>query len=262
MKTFRNDLALFRKMLYKKEPFAFTRFSDGELRILQNKKLVIGQNNAFVNGQWHVGNWGKEEHKTFDPDRDSLFREKLIKSFIHKQQNYYKGICCKCCVGQDDWKWQFENFITSDEPYLTWANLFLNKNYKEYYETLVPIFKNYSVVYVCNENASFNKLPFKVEKDFRIGNDCTVKNIDLIEEMKKWALDKKPEGMLFLFSAASLSNLLIYQLYKEFPNNTYLDIGSTLNPILDLNGWIASRGYLRGYWLNQPDSYSDRECIW
>ena len=89
-----------------------------------------------------------------------------------------------------------------------------------------------------------------------------VRNIKIVEEMKDWATEVKPTNHLFLFSAASLSNLLIHELYKEFPNNTYLDVGSTLNPLLGLDGWKGSRGYLRGYWLKQPDAYSSKECIW
>ena len=80
--------------------------------------------------------------------------------------------------------------------------------------------------------------------------------------MSEWISKNKIENHLFLFSAASLSNLLIYELYKKFPNNIYMDIGSTLNPMLKLDGWVASRGYLRGYWMNQPDPYFFQDCEW
>ena len=80
--------------------------------------------------------------------------------------------------------------------------------------------------------------------------------------MKHWIHKEKTQDCLFLFSAASLSNLLIYELYKEFPNNTYMDIGSTLNPMVGLDGWKGSRGYLRGYWLNEPNPYFFDDCEW
>ena len=262
MKNFKEDFIGFMTMLKKKEHFAFTRFSDGELRILQNKKLVISDSVALVNGQTHHGYWGTEEHKEFLPEKDVVFRQKLIDSFKHRQEKYYKGICCRCCVGEADFNWQFENGLEQNEPYLTWSNLLINGNYPQFVEKMLPLMKSYPVVYVCNQIANLNKLPLNLVKDFRIGNNCHVTNADLPEIMKVWIEQNNIKNHLFLFSAASLSNLCIHELYKAYPENTYMDIGSTLNPMLDMDGWKGSRGYLRGYWLKQPDAYSNRECIW
>ena len=42
----------------------------------------------------------------------------------------------------------------------------------------------------------------------------------------------------------------------EFNNkNTYIDIGSTLNPMLKMEGWKGSRAYLREYWLNDNRNF-------
>ena len=43
MKTFKGDFFKLYKMLVKGEPFAFSRYSDGELLILQNQELMFGQ---------------------------------------------------------------------------------------------------------------------------------------------------------------------------------------------------------------------------
>ena len=122
--------------------------------------------------------------------------------------------------------------------------------------------KNYEVVYVCNKKANLDEFPLNLKKDFRIGSNCHVNDTVLISEMSKWVKENNVKDHLFLFSAASLSNLLIYELYKQFPNNTYMDIGSTLNPMLGLDGWKGSRGYLRGYWLNEPNHYFFQDCEW
>jgi len=263
VKSFREDFFTFMDMLKRKEPFAFTRFSDGELRILQNKKLIIDNKVALVNGSWHQGTWGDEELKSFDPQTDSSTREYLARCFEHKQHNYFKGICCKCCVGEQDWKWQFDHHLSHDESHLTWANLLINANYPMFVEQMVPLMKRYPVVYVCNKAANLAKFPLpNLKKDFRVGSNCHIADVGLVDEMRQWMTENKPKGHLFLFSAASLSNFLIYELYKEFPENTYMDIGSTLNPMLDMTGWVGSRGYLRTYWMKQPDPYGTRECVW
>ena len=261
-KEFRNDLFDLMKRIKNKEYFAFTRFSDGEMLIMQNRKIVISENVAFTHDNWGKGSWGQEEHKTFIPEKDSDLRKKLIETFEHKQENYFKGICCKCCVGQENWKWQFDNHISHDEKFLTWSNLLINGNYPTFIEQVLPHMKKYPVVMVCNKAANFDKLPLNVVKDFRIGQNCHINDQHLIPEMKTWVAENNIKDHLFLFGAASLSNLLIYELYKSFPQNIYMDIGSSLNPLMGLDGWKGSRDYLRSYWLKENNQFSQRLCIW
>jgi len=103
----------------------------------------------------------------------------------------------------------------------------------------------------CNENAKINKLPFSVEKDFRVGYNCFINNYSIIEEIKNWIDQNNISGYVFLLSASSLSNLLIHQLYKHCDTNTYIDIGTTLNHFLGIDG---KRGYLTGR--------NRKICIW
>jgi hypothetical protein len=262
--NFKKDFYTLMRMLKEKENFAFTRFSDGELYILQNKKIFIKDTTCFLRGQEHQGSWGKEEHKSFDPEKNQDLRQYLLKSYTHEQKNYFKGICTRQDVGDDDWEWQFSNGLSKDENNLTFSNLLINGNYIYFMTEMVPAIQkqDYKVVYVCNENADLEKFPFKLVKDFRVGSNCHIEGQHLISEMKCWVEENSIADHLFLFSAASLSNLLIYELYKSFPNNTYMDIGSTLNPMLGLDGWKGSRGYLRGYWLNEMNPYYFQICEW
>ena len=246
------------------EHFAFTRFSDGELYILQNRKVVIETNKCFLREGQHAGHWGDEEHKSFVPEEDQSLREHLMKCFTHKQDNYFKGICTKQDIGLKDYSWQFENGISKTDEDLTFANLLINGNYINFITNMIPAIynKGYQIVYVCNNKANLNNFPLNLKKDFRVGSNCHTNDVHLIDEMCQWVHENNIKNHLFLFSAASLSNLLIYELYKRFPNNTYMDVGSTLNPVLALNGWVHSRGYLRGYWMQQPDPYLVQQCEW
>lgn len=266
MKDFTLEVDKFTKMLENKENFAFTRFSDGELHMLQGKPFFIRNDMTLSNGRLCKGFWGNEELKTFDPDADKKCQDKLIESFKHRQHNYFKGVCCRCCVGEEDFKWQFDNLLeeTPDDEFLTWSNLFINSNYREYMKSIVPTFSNRPVVIVSNEKSNIEGLPFykNVVKWFPIGNNCHSNHFDLIDEMKQWTKDNNIENHLFLFSAASLSNYLIYELYKQNDNNTYFDIGSTLNPMMELDGWVGSRAYLLDYWKGQPNHYSMMKCVW
>ena len=261
MKDFHNDFNDILKLLKSKKHFAFTRFSDGELYMMQNRKFKIEKDKVFLRGETHSGQWGEEELKEFIPEEQQIYREKLIETFTFVKPNYIKGISCRCCVGEEDWKWQ-EQYLKDEGEQLTWANLLINGNYTNFIEQMVPEFDNYSVVYICNHIANVDNLPFEVKKTFRIGNNCHVEDYALIEEVKKWVKDNNIENHLFLFSAATLTNYMIYELYKEYDQNTYLDIGSTLNPLMEMTGWVASRAYLRAYWLKENNKYIDMKCVW
>ena len=71
--------------------------------------------------------------------------------------------------------------------------------------------------------------------------------IDKVDEMVAWVKKHQPEGYLFLFAASSLGNMCIHKLHEIAPNNTYIDIGSSLNPDMKLS---IDRGYLCG-WAGQ-----------
>ena len=84
----------------------------------------------------------------------------------------------------------------------------------------------------------------------------------LINKMKEYIKEQKLENCLFLFSAASLSNFLIYELYKEFDKNQYIDIGSSLSPLMNLQGWRGTRVYLRCYWEGEQNPIINQEDVW
>ncbi len=67
MKTFKKE---FDKLLYRlktKENFAFSRFSDGELFIMQNKKIILADNH-YITGNIRGANiYTEEEQKEFLP---------------------------------------------------------------------------------------------------------------------------------------------------------------------------------------------------
>ena len=92
----KNFSSAFDKLLQKiknKENFAFTRFSDGELFILQNKTVVLADNH-YVTGDIKGSNrYTKEEHKEFYPEQHQVYQQKLVETFKHNQDNYFKGIC-------------------------------------------------------------------------------------------------------------------------------------------------------------------------
>ena len=117
-------------------------------------------------------------------------------------------------------------------------------------------------VYVVNELADTSMLPFELKKEFLIGSNCMINNFDTTEKVKQYISDNKINNHVILCSAASLSNFIIHDCYKDNSNNTFLDIGSCLNPLLNLEGWKYTRGYLTNYWLNSGSHFGKQVDVW
>jgi hypothetical protein len=89
-----------------------------------------------------------------------------------------------------------------------------------------------------------------------------INDYHIAEEVRKYIEENKIRNHVILCSAASLSNFVIHDCFKHNPHNTFLDIGSCLNPLLNLEGWKHTRGYLTHYWYKSGDKFGDQVDIW
>ena len=249
--------------LKNKENFAFTRFSDGELFIMQNKTVILAENHYITGDIKGPNRYTKEEQKEFLPDRDQFYREKLIESFKHTQDNYFKGICTGTDphVGRNNFNYMIDLHGGTTQD-LTFSNLLINANYRRFIEEMVPAIGNRKIIYVANEMANISQLPFKVKKMFEIGSNCMINNYDTVAKVQNYIRANDIEDHVILCSAASLSNYIIYENFKSNCKNTFIDIGSCLNPLIDLEGWRYTRGYLTSYWLGSNSPFGSQVDIW
>ena len=264
VKTFSGEFDKFLGKLKSGDNFAFNRFSDGELFMLQNQPLILHQN-GFVTGNLEGGGrYPKEEQKEFIPGEHAEQHKRLMKAFTFRKEGHYRGICAKEDVGSDNYKWLLDIVGPGDEEHTTFANLLINANYRRYVDEMIPLYKERDVVYVVNEAADLEGLPFKVKKDFRVGTNCIVNNIHTIDEVLEYLDKENAKDYLILCSASALSNYIVHEGYKKFSNNTFIDIGSNLNPYLgnNIQGWKVNRGYLNHYWMNSGSAYGDRVDYW
>jgi len=256
-KNFREHFAKFTDMIRNDVHFAFARYSDGEMYILQNKESKLDQGLIQIGEHKQSGFYQPLDFKHFDPNQHQLFQKKLVEAYKHRQTNYYKGISCSCCVGKENFDWQID-LHGGDDDSLTWANLWVNGNYPLFITHTLPIFYSKDCVFVGHESADTSKLPF-IKKDFRVGYNAMINDYGKIEDIKKWIKDNNIENHLFLFSASTFSNLAIYELFKEFPNNSYVDIGTCLTPMMDMP---TERDYLRGFWGYTGSASLNQICKW
>ena len=125
MKTFKGDFDKFAGMIRNHQPFAISRNNDGEMIILFNEFIDLRQK---LNGEF-IYDPRQADHK--------YFREKLLESAQFKADNYYVGIACRCCVGNEKHE-KLKALTGQDEEHLTWGNIFVNSNYPLYVKNIMP----------------------------------------------------------------------------------------------------------------------------
>jgi len=231
MKVFEDDIKHMLARLQNHEYFSFSKYADGEYAVLRNTKIT------------NCDNW------VFDPVSRQYERQLLLESFQYNHDNYHVGISCPCCQPKVDVEWMRDNVKTKN---VTWANLFVNNNYRFFRENFFSTFNDWPgrVILISNEAGVNKKLPFKCNIFYPISIEGWLEpNLSkTIKTSKNLATEKNDQ--LFLFSGGPLGNILAHLLHIENQNNTYIDIGSTVNP------WITgnNRGYLNGV--------DQKTCIW
>ena len=229
--NFNTDIKFLFNKLKNKEHFTFSKYADGEYKVLRNEYIT------------NCDNW------TFNPEIHQLEYKYLLDSYHYNHPDYYVGISCPCCQPKPHIEWMRNNVGSQN---ITWANLFVNGNYDYFINHFTPEFNEWEgeVILIANEQGLDKNLPFKVDNylPIQIGSWFNPVLEHIIELLKDKA--QKQDNQLFLFSAGPLGNILAHQLHKVNKNNTYLDIGSTINP------WIV--GNNRGYLNNNQNKI----CIW
>ena len=241
MKTFGGDFDLFLNKIKNGEHFSLSRWGDGELMILEGVGIDI---RAKGNGEFR-----------YNPNLTEYdgVRNKLLESYLFVDKNYYIGVACACCVGNQKYQYMKQKCGQSEE-YLTWANIFVNANYRRTIAELIPELNNHVVNLVVNNNSNFSQLPFKYKKAWTVGADAWLNNYNLIDELIRYIRDNEIKNELFLFAAGPFANILTYELWKNgSKENTYIDIGSILEPHLQLK-------ITRGYHMGAPEL--NKVCIW
>jgi hypothetical protein len=172
--------------------------------------------------------------------------------------NYLYGLSCTCCDREN------HEFLlgTVQAPLgnLTFSNIWVNANFAAFNERFLTTLRvsGKPIVLCTNQKARLGDLEREIPlKDFLpIPGNC-VKYWEKRKEMILAWIDLKASlarNTIFLFAAGPLSEILIHEMWKVNPRNTYLDIGSTLDPILFHR---ESRGY------HKPGHvFADRVCEW
>lgn len=210
------------------KPFALIRPADGEYHILKNMSIT------------NIDNW------TFSKN-GSLHTDLMESIHLASKKNCFIGIPCGCCNFEIG-KYYITNFQLHP-LYTTFANIFVNKNWKDWIDFLMG--EKIPFIFVGPEDLP---IKFVVQKyihiPLKLVNDWDSKGKEFL--FNTLNLLKQYRNKLILFAGGPISKILISHAWNEYPYNIYLDIGSSLDIFM-------KKSSNREYTINQS-RLSQLEC--
>lgn len=248
----KRDVARFASMIKNNIPFSFIRFSDGEIEILRNWKVVIFNGMTEFRGKQHKNNFPEFDKKIFEPNDGYTFRKDLLESAMFSDIGFYKGVPAAHNNAINDREFMLR-LNGGFSPQMTFSDLFLNSNFLHARAKFFPsVLKSFESVFVIgnwrcklNGNLAHARL-VKIPDNFFSSYEDTLDNV--MAELRD-----VPSRSLVLSSASSLSNIVGYRLRVIRPDLTFLDIGTLLNDLLGLP--LNTRSYHK---LMNPRSLGEK----
>lgn len=199
----RDEYEKFWRKIERGKNFALARYGDGE-RGLMLGCPVHAQEGWSAQGQTALG---------------AALRESLNID----APNYYYGISCPCC-DSTAYYWYVRHMKTAN---LTFSNIWLNANFKTFTQNFSQLERD--AVLITNwrgKGKTFGRL--NVLHHYTVSDDCVkFYETDLDDLISRIIAETGHEkNLLYVVSAGPLSNLIIAALYKNNPDNCYVDFGS------------------------------------
>lgn len=218
------------KKLRNNENFMLLRYGDGERSIMVGKQV-------------------KAQEGWTSPSGKTLLGEALKTSLTKNAENVYYGISCPCCDSRD-YFWYCQNIKS---PNITFANLFVNKNYSRFISDFEQLERDAVVIgNYAGANNAIGKL--NVLKYYSIGDQCqdfwNNEASNLIQQIINDFGDRN--DLLYVASAGPLSEPILCALYDNNPNNCYIDFGSSIDKYIHHKD---TRPY-----VNPQSEFGSRNC--
>lgn len=153
--------------------------------------------------------------------------------------NFFYGISCPCC-DSSAYYWYLRNIKSSN---VTFSNIWVNGNFKAFQRDFQQLERD--AVLITNwrgKGKIFGRL--NIKKHYVVSDDCVKFYEDGYENLIRQIIAEigHEKNLLYVISAGPLSNVIIAELFKNNPENCYVDFGSATD--LVTHGKI-NRGYVR-----------------
>ena len=188
-------------------PFGFARFNDGEMMGISQAHTIVARGDQYV---------------------DETLRAALRSALEHKQKNYYIGVPCSLCYPL--WSSLAKEIAGEDYEYLTRAVVTTNRNWKHFVDTFPKVMGDRRLIWIGGNDQDTEPL-----KEMGLNIVNTVKlprrnSWDLYEGIKQKVTPIFKTGDVVAISLGPTARVLVRDWFKQFPDTTFIDIGSNMDP--------------------------------
>ncbi|UQZ91024.1 hypothetical protein C4J81_18095 [Deltaproteobacteria bacterium Smac51] len=224
------EFGKFWQKIANRENFALLRYGDGEKALMTGVPVKAQEGWESPN---YISNLGKALLSTLDMNAENVFH----------------AISCPCC-DPSAYYW-FSTRISNRNK--TFSNLFVNDNYSRFISSLRDLKSD--AIFIGNHNGYGKKIEkLNILKYYSVGDDCCSFWEDgahqLIDEIK--GDFGSQSGLLYVLSAGPMSEPIIAELYKNNPDNIYIDFGSCLDEYIHN---VKTRPYMKA-----GNTYASKNC--
>ena len=226
----KDEYEKFWQKILRGENFALPRYGDGE------RALMTGQPVKAQEG-WRSGGGV------------TLLGEALRESLKIDAPNFYYGISCPCCDSAA-YYWYLRNVKSSN---VTFSNIWLNGNFKAFQKDFQKLKRD--AVLITNWRGKGKKYGrLNVKRHYTISDQC----VPFWEEDGEKLINQiiaetgHEKNLLYVVSAGPLSCVIIAALFKNNPDNCYIDFGSAT----DL---MTHEKVMRPYMID-GNPYAEQSC--
>lgn len=212
------------------ENIAFLRHGDGERAIMEGRTV-------------------KAQEGWESPEYISQLGFACLKALNLIDSRVWYGISCPCCDSAA-YYWYISRITTRN---ITFANLWVNSNYSKFIKSFENLERE--AIVIANHRAQDKPIgKLKVLKYYPVGDDCISfwenDASDLLQRIKSDY--GKRDNLLYVVSAGPMSGPIIAELFKNNPNNCYIDFGSSLDTYIHNK---VTRPY-----MNKNNRYAKKQC--
>ncbi len=238
--NFATDLNLMLGWVREGRAFAFSRFNDGEARVLRNEDV------------------GNKDGWFYKADRDLVFRAALRRSLLADDPAFFYGFSSEE-TDRETHRYLLEQ-VRCPLDRITHGNLFSLANAARFQSEFLPALRETGRELVIVGSAKLNRdstrrlvgpfhhVPLK---------GCCVRmwmnERDHLLARLDWEVTRRRDAV-FLVAAGPLAKILIHEGWKINPGHIFLDLGSTLDLVFFGKSWRADH--------RQPDRYASWSPRW
>lgn len=223
-----------KNLVYSKKPFCLIRFSDGEIEIIRNRKLIINKGKTEFRGMKYKNNFLEHDNKTFIPSRHQSIRKHLIEAVTFYSRNYFIGI-----PGSHNNMLRDAELLIRLSGYknenFTFSDILVNENFSKTKILYNFLLKNYNNIYIIGNERAKDSVIAKKNNFIPVCDNFFNSYDQQLSQINK-KVENIPSGSIILSSASSMSNVIGYRLWKKRQDVTFIDAGTSINFLLNLKG--------------------------